>query len=181
MRSQFQQPLCAELLPHQQQLQQQHLAESSGAVSLLMNSPSRIGMNPYNRQQLLTQSIVHQTYGVQPQVPSPQNYIMAHYQNQQSTSNMQLRQLQSSTIPSNYSPPPSVSNQVIVNRNLACSQMPYRTQLPNSSETILQFQPTTNPKFPPSISVNQLAPQVSFLLKKSAHVYRFPTCRCNVN
>lgn len=111
------------------------------AGGLSINSPKRVELNPNNRQQnLLTQTIIHQTYGVQPQPPLPQAHILAQYQNQQQSnlgSNMQLRQLSaSSVIPSNYSPPiPGAANIVNSNRN-ACLQMSYYSQPSNFGEQV---------------------------------------------
>lgn len=192
MRSQFQQPLSAELLSQQQQMIKQlqlHQA-SQAAGGLSINSPKRVELNPNNRQQLLTQTIIHQTYGVQPQAPLPQAHILAQYQSQQQATNLQLRQLSaSSVIPSNFSPPIPGATGVgaAQNRNLACLQMSYYSQSPhfgetlNSAQVICIFmslavvaslmsisssrvkvqQPPTEPRFPPAISVNRLAPQVS--------------------
>lgn len=117
---QFQQPLSAEMLSQQQQMikQLQHHQTSVGGVGGvvgMVNSPKRVELNSSNRQQLLSQTIIHQTYGVQqptPQLqqqqqPMPQSHILSQYQNQQSTNvaaNLQLRQISaSSVIPSNYS------------------------------------------------------------------------------
>lgn len=159
MRPQFQQPLSAEILSQQQQLmvkqlQQQQLqhpaavggvgALSSG-IGLSVNSPKRVELNPSNRQQLLSQTIIHQTYGVQPQQPLAQSHILAQYQSQQSTNvaaNLQLRQISASTvIPSTYStssPSPQQQQQQTAgispvqpdaansfNRNLACLPISY--------------------------------------------------------
>lgn len=154
MRPQFQQPLSAEILSQQQQSmmkqlqQQQHhpaavggVGALSGGVGLSVNSPKRVELNPSNRQQLLSQTIIHQTYGVQPQQPLAQSHILAQYQSQQSTNvaaNLQLRQISASTvIPSNYStsspspqqqpagvsPVQDVANNF--NRNLACLPISY--------------------------------------------------------
>lgn len=91
-----------------------------------INSPKRVDLNPSNRQQLLTQTIIHQTY-VQPQQPLPQAHILAQFQNQ-AASSMQLRQLSaSSVIPSNYSPPIPGST-IAPNRNLASMQVNYYSQ-----------------------------------------------------
>lgn len=149
IRSQFQQPLSAELLSQQQQmikqlqLHQANQASSVGPGGMSINSPKRVELNPNNRQQLLTQTIIHQTYGVQPQPPLPQAHILAQYQNQQQATlatNMQLRQLSaSSVIPSNYSPPIPGATSVTANpnRNLACLQMSYYSQSPHfGGETI---------------------------------------------
>lgn len=126
MRPQFQQPLSAEILSQQQQMikQLQHHQTTGGGLggvgssgSLSINSPKRVELNSSNRQQLLSQTIIHQTYGVQQppqqqqqqqqQPMPPQSHILAQYQNQQSTNvaaNIQLRQISaSSVIPSNYS------------------------------------------------------------------------------
>lgn len=119
---------------------QQHQASQAAAVAagnLSVNSPKRIDLNPSNRQQLLTQTIIHQTYGVQPQQTLQQAHIIAQYQQQQQQ-NIQLRQLSgSSVIPSNYSPPiPGAANVVsqtnTTNRNLACLQMSYFSAQPNA-------------------------------------------------
>lgn len=143
IRSQFQQPLSAELLSQQQQMiKQLQLHQASqvavGPGGLSINSPKRVELNPNNRQQLLTQTIIHQTYGVQPQPALPQAHILAQYQNQQQATNMQLRQLSaSSVIPSNYSPPiPGAASVNNPNRNLACLQMSYYSQSPHFGETI---------------------------------------------
>jgi hypothetical protein len=148
IRPQFQQPLSAELLSQQQQMikqLQQHQANQAAAQVtgvLALNSPKRIELNSGNRQQLLTQTIIHQTYGVQPQPPLQQAHILAQYQNQQQqqqqqqqaaiATNMQLRQLSSSSvIPSNFSSPiiPGVTANVTnPSRNLACLQMSYYSQ-----------------------------------------------------
>jgi hypothetical protein len=116
---------------------QQHQANqvTSAAVggSLSINSPKRIELNPSNRQQLLTQTIIHQTYGVQPQQTLQQAHIIAQYQQQQQQ-NMQLRQLSASSVvpSSNYSPPIPNQSQATVNRNLACLQMSYFSSQPNA-------------------------------------------------
>jgi hypothetical protein len=124
IRSQFQQPLSVELLSQQQQMisqLKQHQASQASGTSI--NSPKRVELNSSNRQQLLTQTIIHQTYGVQPQPPLPQAHILAQYQSQAAT-NMQLRQISaSSVIPSNYSPPIPGSTPPNLNRNLTCLQM----------------------------------------------------------
>lgn len=124
IRSQFQQPLSVDLLSQQQKMisqLKQHQANQASGIS--MNSPKRVELNPSNRQQLLSQTIIHQTY-VQPQQSIPQAHILAQFQNQAAT-NMQLRQLSaSSVIPSNYSPPiPGSTVAPNMNRNLACMQM----------------------------------------------------------
>lgn len=133
-----------------QQQQQHHPAVSAIAgVGIAVNSPKRVELNPSNRQQLLSQTIIHQTYGVQqPQPPLAQSHILAQYQNQQSTNvaaNLQLRQISASTvIPSNYStsspssqqpsstgivtPPLQIQQSDAAssfNRNLACLPMSY--------------------------------------------------------
>lgn len=225
MRPQFQQPLSAEMLSQQQQsmmkLQQQqqhHPAVSAIAgVGIAVNSPKRVELNPSNRQQLLSQTIIHQTYGVQqPQPPLAQSHILAQYQNQQSTNvaaNLQLRQISASTvIPSNYStsspssqqpsstgivtPPLQIQQSDAAssfNRNLACLPMSYyppqqsfgaagdptaaaiQVRISEFSKTLkcfltfhvfIDFQVpavhSAEPRFPPAISVNRLAPQVSF-------------------
>ena len=111
------------------QLQQQHQANQAAvAGSISINSPKRIELNASNRQQLLTQTIIHQTYGIQ---PSP--HILAQYAQAQQTTgittNMQLRQLQaSSVVPSNFSPPIPGATNIPNNRNLACLQMSYFSQ-----------------------------------------------------
>lgn len=99
----------------------QHQANQASGISI--NSPKRLELSPSNRQQLLTQTIIHQTY-VQPQPPLPQAHILAQFQNQ-AAANMQLRQLSaSSVIPSSYSPPiPGSTIAPNLNRNLACLQM----------------------------------------------------------
>lgn len=118
---------------------QLHQANQASSGGLSINSPKRVELNPNNRQQLLTQTIIHQTYGVQPQPAMPQAHILAQYQNQQQATlatNMQLRQL-SQAIPSNYSPPiPGATNAANPNRNLACLQMSYYSQSPHFGETI---------------------------------------------
>lgn len=155
----------------------QHQANQSG---ISVNSPKRVELNPSNRQQLLTQTIIHQTYGVQPQPPLPQAHILAQYQSQAAT-NMHLRQLSaSSVIPSNYSPPIPGSTGGNLNRNLACLQMNYYSQQQQSPQfgdvsqvistsgkkvvtiiVIVSFKvQQAEPRFPASISVNRLAPQV---------------------
>jgi hypothetical protein len=118
------------------QLQQHQVNQAAAAAvgNLSINSPKRIELNPSNRQQLLTQTIIHQTYGVQaPQQTLQQAHILAQYQQQQ-TQSMQLRQLSASSVvpSSNYSPPtiPGGTNSNVVpqattNRNLACLQMSY--------------------------------------------------------
>lgn len=142
LRSQFQQPLSAELLTQQQMIKQlqQHQANQAAAVAasgnLSINSPKRIELNPSNRQQLLTQTIIHQTYGVQPQQTLQQAHILAQYQQQQQQ-NIQLRQLSASSVvpSSNYSPPiPGATNipQATANRNIACLQMSYFPTQPNA-------------------------------------------------
>jgi hypothetical protein len=121
MRPQFQQPLSAEILSQQQQMikQLQHHQTTGGGSGMVgvgssggisVHSPKRVELNSSNRQQLLSQTIIHQTYGVQqptPQQPMAQSHILSQYQNQQSTNvaaNLQLRQISaSSVIPSNYS------------------------------------------------------------------------------
>lgn len=125
------------------QLQLHQANQAVGGPGVLsINSPKRVELNPNNRQQLLTQTIIHQTYGVQPQPPLPQAHILAQYQNQQQgamPSNMQLRQLSgSSVIPSNYSPPiPGATNVTAnPNRNLACLPMSYYSQPPHFGESI---------------------------------------------
>lgn len=139
LRSQFQQPLSAELLSQQQmikQLQQHQANQAAAAGNLSINSPKRIDLNASNRQQLLTQTIIHQTYGVQPQ----QAHILAQYAQSQQPSalatNMQLRQLSASTVvPSSYNSPPIPGTTNIPqqnNRNLACLQMSYFSQQPNA-------------------------------------------------
>lgn len=127
----------------QLQLHQANQASSLGGPGgLSINSPKRVELNPNNRQQLLTQTIIHQTYGVQPQQALPQAHILAQYQNQQQgvmPTNMQLRQLSgSSVIPSNYSPPiPGAANATAnPNRNLACLPMSYYTQPPHFGDPI---------------------------------------------
>ena len=114
---------------------QQHQQQSGVTV----NSPKRIDLSVNNRQQLLTQTIIHQTYGVQPQPPLQQSHILAQYQNQnqqqqqQTThaTNLQLRQLSgSSVIPSTYSPP--VIPGAVPNRNMACLQMSFYSQSNNT-------------------------------------------------
>jgi hypothetical protein len=164
IRSQFQQPLSVELLSQQQQMISQLKQHQASGISI--NSPKRVDLNPSNRQQLLTQTIIHQTYGVQPQPPLPQAHILAQYQSQAAT-NMQLRQLSaSSVIPSNYSPPVPGSTPPNMNRNLAClqmSQVNYYSQQQQQQQygdmSLTQVQ-QTEPRFPASISVNRLAPQV---------------------
>lgn len=124
---------------------QQHQVNQAAAVAAgtltSINSPKRIELNPSNRQQLLTQTIIHQTYGVQaPQQPLLQQaHILAQYQQQQQSQSMQLRQLSSSSVvpSSNYSPPiPGATNvnvsQSTTNRNLACLQMSYFSSPPNT-------------------------------------------------
>lgn len=120
------------------QLQQHQANQAAVAGSISINSPKRIELNANNRQQLLTQTIIHQTYGIQPQ-PLQQAHILAQYSQAQPppsgmTTNMQLRQLQaSSVVPSNYSPPiPGATNIPQNNRNLACLQMSYFSQQPNA-------------------------------------------------
>jgi hypothetical protein len=123
------------------QLQQHQANQAVGGV-LSINSPKRVELNPSNRQQLLTQTIIHQTYGVQPQ--PPQAHILAQYQNQQQqqqqatlATNMQLRQLSaSSVIPSTYSPPIPGATNAGANRNLACLQMSYYSQTPHYGDAI---------------------------------------------
>ncbi|CRK95968.1 CLUMA_CG009409, isoform A, partial [Clunio marinus] len=180
IRSQFQQPLSAELLSQQQQMikqLQQHQANQTASI----NSPKRVELNANNRQQLLTQTIIHQTYGVQPQPSLPQAHILAQYQNQQQTtlsSNMQLRQLSaSSVIPSNYSPPipGATTNVANPNRNLACLQMSYYSQTPHFSDAIHSPQVQqiqSEPRFPPAISVNRLAPQVQRQLRETQELIK---------
>lgn len=139
LRSQFQQPLSAEILTQQQmlkQLQQHQANQAVAAGNLSINSPKRIELNPSNRQQLLTQTIIHQTYGIQPQQTLQQAHILAQYQQQQQQ-NMQLRQLSASSVvpSSNYSPPiPGATNipQTTANRNIACLQMSYFPTQPNA-------------------------------------------------
>lgn len=147
LRSQFQQPLSAELLSQQQMIKQlqQHQANQATVASgnLSINSPKRVELNASNRQQLLTQTIIHQTYGVQPQQQSLQQaHILAQYaQSQQQqqgalATNMQLRQLSGSmVVPSSYSPPiPGTTNiPQQNNRNLACLQMSYFQQQQQSN------------------------------------------------
>lgn len=135
----------------QLQLHQANQASSVGPGGISINSPKRVELNPNNRQQLLTQTIIHQTYGVQPQPPLPQAHILAQYQNQQQATlatNMQLRQLSaSSVIPSNYSPPIPGATSVTANpnRNLACLQMSYYSQSPHfGGETIHSSQVFVN-------------------------------------
>lgn len=127
---------------------QQHQANQAAVASgnLSINSPKRIELNASNRQQLLTQTIIHQTYGVQPQQQSLQQaHILAQYaQSQQQqqqqqqgahATNMQLRQLSGSmVVPSSYSPPiPGTTNiPQQNNRNLACLQMSYFSQQSNA-------------------------------------------------
>jgi preprotein translocase subunit SecD len=144
IRSQFQQPLSAELLSQQQMIKQlqQHQANQAAvaAGNLSINSPKRIELNSSNRQQLLSQTIIHQTYGVQQ--PIQQAHILAQYQSQQQQQQqpqlqqqnaMQLRQLSSSSVvPSNYSPPIPGATVPQSNRNLACLQMSYFTSQPNA-------------------------------------------------
>lgn len=120
------------------QLQQHQANQAALAGSISVNSPKRIELNSSNRQQLLTQTIIHQTYGIQPQ-PLQQAHILAQYAQAQQPSgipsNMQLRQLQaSSVVPSNYSPPiPGATTNIPQNnRNLACLQMSYFSQQPNA-------------------------------------------------
>lgn len=115
------------------QLQQHQASQAISTGVLAINSPKRIELNSGNRQQLLTQTIIHQTYGVQPQPSLPQAHILAQYQNQQQqaaiATNMQLRQ--SSVIPSNYSSPiipGATANATNPSRNLACLQMSYYSQ-----------------------------------------------------
>jgi hypothetical protein len=128
------------------QLQQHQANQSAAAGSVSINSPKRIELNASNRQQLLTQTIIHQTYGVQPQQQQQQQqqslqqaHILAQYaQSQQQgvlATNMQLRQLSASTVvPSSYSPPiPGATNIPQNNRNLACLQMSYFSQQPNAA------------------------------------------------
>jgi hypothetical protein len=114
-------------------------ASQAAAAGLSINSPKRIELNPSNRQQLLTQTIIHQTYGVQaPQQAIQQAHILAQYQQQ--TQSMQLRQLSASSVvpSSNFSPPiPGATNstnvpQATTNRNLACLQMSYFSAQPNA-------------------------------------------------
>lgn len=126
------------MLSQQQQMIKQlqlHQASQAASGGLSINSPKRVELNPNNRQQLLTQTIIHQTYGVQPQPPLQQAHILAQYQNQQQATNMQLRQLSaSSVIPSNFSPPipgATAPNTANPSRNLACLQMSYYSQSPH--------------------------------------------------
>lgn len=124
---------------------QQHQANQATVASgnLSINSPKRVELNASNRQQLLTQTIIHQTYGVQPQQQSLQQaHILAQYaQSQQQqqgalATNMQLRQLSGSmVVPSSYSPPiPGTTNiPQQNNRNLACLQMSYFQQQQQSN------------------------------------------------
>lgn len=153
------------------QLQQHQASQAAGGLSL--NSPKRVELNPNNRQQLLTQTIIHQTYGVQPQPPLPQAHILAQYQNQQQATiatNMQLRQLSaSSVIPSTYSPPiPGATNVANPNRNLACLQMSYYSQSPHFGETIHAAQVTNG------ICIINISPPLSssnlrqFVIRSSA-------------
>jgi hypothetical protein len=111
--------LSVDLLSQQQKMisqLKQHQANQASGIS--MNSPKRVELNPSNRQQLLSQTIIHQTY-VQPQPTLPQAHILAQFQNQAAT-NLQLRQLSaSSVIPSNYSPPIPGTIAPNMNRNLA--------------------------------------------------------------
>lgn len=122
------------------QLQQHQASQVATGAGLSLNSPKRVELNTANRQQLLTQTIIHQTYGVQPQPAMPQAHILAQYQNQQQqATNMQLRQLSASqVIPSNYSPPIPGATSVVpgANRNLACLQMSYYSQSPHFGETV---------------------------------------------
>ncbi|KAG5677043.1 hypothetical protein PVAND_006828 [Polypedilum vanderplanki] len=190
LRSQFQQPLSAELLTQQQmikQLQQHQVNQAAVAAvgNLSINSPKRIELNSSNRQQLLTQTIIHQTYGVQaPQQTIQQAHILAQYQQQQQTQSMQLRQLSaSSVVPSaNYSPPiPGATTntnipQTTSNRNLACLQMSYFSTQPNSvpysGGDSVQVQPPQEPRFPHAISVNRLAPQVQRQLRETQELIK---------
>ncbi|XP_070497539.1 forkhead box protein P2 isoform X2 [Chironomus tepperi] len=188
LRSQFQQPLSAELLTQQQMIKQlqQHQANQAAAVAasgnISINSPKRIELNPSNRQQLLTQTIIHQTYGVQPQQTLQQAHILAQYQQQQQQ-NIQLRQLSgSSVIPSsNYSPPiPGATNipQATANRNIACLQMSYFPTQPNAvplyggDAVHSQVQQPQEPRFPHAISVNRLAPQVQRQLRETQELIK---------
>lgn len=146
------------------QLQQHQANQAAGSISI--NSPKRIELNASNRQQLLTQTIIHQTYGIQPQ-PLQQAHILAQYaqaqqqQQQQQSSGlataMQLRQLQaSSVVPSSYSPPiPGATNIPQNNRNLACLQMSYFSQQPNAvplygAEAVVHSQVRMRLNLPPS-------------------------------
>lgn len=117
----------------QQQLMIKQLQQHQQQSGVTVNSPKRIDLSVNNRQQLLTQTIIHQTYGVQPQPPLQQSHILAQYQNQQQAThatNLQLRQLSgSSVIPSTYSPPVPGA---VPNRNMACLQMSYYSQSNNT-------------------------------------------------
>lgn len=135
------------------QLQQHQANQAAGSISI--NSPKRIELNASNRQQLLTQTIIHQTYGIQPQ-PLQQAHILAQYaQSQQSSPLGQLRQLQAaSVVPSSYSPPiPGATNIPQNNRNLACLQMSYFSQQPNAvplygAEAVVHSQVGIKSSFP---------------------------------
>ena len=95
IRSQFQQPLSAELLTQQQLLKQQVLFQQQQQQQMLhqnlnmtmnINSPKRVigtggnaismGGLPMNLdgRQLISQTIIHQNYGIQP-VQQPQSQI----------------------------------------------------------------------------------------------------------
>ena len=102
VRPTFQQPLSAELLSQQQHMikqLQQHQAIQQNVV--MTNSPKRSDITGNHRQQFLSQTIIHQTYGVPATLPVQQHP----YQYQQSPVNLQqqlqasqLRQLSASSV-----------------------------------------------------------------------------------
>lgn len=106
MRPTFQQPLSAELLSQQQQMIKQ-LQQSIQHNVGMTNSPKRSDITGNHRQQFLSQTIIHQTYGVAQSPPIQQHP----YQYQQSPVNLQqqlqasqLRQLSASSVVPSQSP-----------------------------------------------------------------------------
>lgn len=133
VRPTFQQPLSAELLSQQQQMikQLQHHQSIQQNVAMT-NSPKRSDITGNHRQQFLSQTIIHQTYGVAPSPPIQQHP----YQYQQSPVNLQqqlqasqLRQLSASSV---------VPSQSLVGRTL-----------PNPSGVLVPIQYYSQSNTPP--------------------------------
>jgi hypothetical protein len=117
----------------QQQVQLQQATQQQQSV-VMNNSPKRNDITGNHRQQILTQQVIHQPYGVGSASAVP-NMMIAQYQQQQSLvtnlqqqlQSSQLRQLSSSSvIPSSQSPVAGSG------RNLPtpaqCLQMSYYSQ-----------------------------------------------------
>lgn len=130
LRQQFQQPLNSEILTQQQLLKQQqllHLQQQQQQLqqqqqALNLNSPKRmISDGILGNRQIITQSVVHQNYGIAPQQQQQQQ--QSSNNQQQSPSNQQQTQLRQTQrgLP------------VAVTQPVVCLQMPYYAQPPQQT------------------------------------------------